>query len=169
MLRAPFPSIQFVFTFRSTTCWCPELKRFACSKVFRPEVHEGSIFQCPHISFRRMRTSPRSPARTAPRGEEPRPARGSGLFQRACLQRGYALILPQCRDDDAKPAFASCGHAAALALGSTKGDIRSGNNDASQWDVFGYARAMCTTSWPSGGSSDQQSRVSHSPAYHPSR
>jgi hypothetical protein len=39
-------------------------------------------------------------------------------FDERVVQRGYALTLRTCRDDDAKSAFASCGHAAALALGS---------------------------------------------------
>jgi hypothetical protein len=39
-------------------------------------------------------------------------ARGSGVVSRSMSPRGYALTLPHC-DDDAKSAFASCGHAAA--------------------------------------------------------
>jgi hypothetical protein len=47
-------------------------------------------------------------------------------FDEYVVQGGYALTLPQYCDDDAKSAFASCGHAAALALGSNvpRADIR---------------------------------------------
>jgi hypothetical protein len=41
-----------------------------------------------------------------------------GAGHHVVVERGDALTLPRTRrDDDAKSAFASCGHAAALALG----------------------------------------------------
>src|SRR6476619_6446707 len=72
-----------------------------------------------------MRTSPCSPA--APPQEESKRDRPEvrGLFRRACRPRSYALTLPQCCDYNAKSAFATCGHAAELALDSNvpEGDI----------------------------------------------
>jgi len=47
-----------------------------------------------------------------------RAAGGAGHRVGQVVERGYALTIPQCCDDDAKSAFASCRHAAALALGS---------------------------------------------------
>jgi hypothetical protein len=64
-----------------------------------------------------MRTLRCSPAAPLKRKGASATSQRFGGFDEHVVQRGYALTLPQCCDDDAKSAFANCEHAAALALG----------------------------------------------------
>jgi hypothetical protein len=66
--------------------------------------------ECGHCHVRRPRRPQEESRRDRPEVRE--------CFDEHVVQRGYALTLPQCCDEDAKSAFANCEHAAALALGS---------------------------------------------------